>query len=67
MVLLQTLADRPARGPAKSFGREGTLFLPESPEISHSAEAYIAIISHTVGAAENELIYATPLAAEQDV
>jgi hypothetical protein len=43
------------------------LFLPESPEISHSAEAHIAIISQTVGAAENELIYATPLAAEQDV
>jgi len=53
--------------PAKKFWRERTLFLPANPEMAHSAEAHIAIMTQTVGTAENELIYATPLAAEQDV
>ena len=40
------------------------------PEISGNSqdnEAHIAIMMQTVGTAENELIYATPPAAEQDV
>ena len=57
----------PARGGRSKSAERGPCFFRKFGELSHSAKAHIAIMMQTVGTVENELICATPLAAELGV